>query len=225
MSIHTGHRERLRERFLKDGLDGFTDVQALELILCYSIARKDTNPIAHALLERFGSFSQVLDAPVSELCKVEGVGEGTAAYLHLIAQSGRFYAVDRGRRVQALPTLESCAEYLLPYYQGRAVEMVYLLCLDAKCKVLSCTCVSEGSVNTAALSVRKVVEQALASNASSVVMAHNHPGGLAVPSREDIQTTQRVALALAAVDVHLADHIIVADDDYVSMVQSGYRVI
>ena len=103
------------------------------------------------------------------------------------------------------------------------METVFLLCLDAKCKVLCCKEVGEGSVNSAAISVRRIVEVALASNATTVVLAHNHPSGLAIPSEEDIPTTRRVAAALNTVEIILADHIVVADDDFVSMVQSGYR--
>ena len=100
-----------------------------------------------------------------------------------------------------------------------------MLCLDAKCKMLCCKKISEGDVNSASLSVRKVVETALNSNAISVVLAHNHPGGLAIPSNEDIQTTRRIATALQAVDVKFVDHILVTDDDYVSLSQSGYSLI
>lgn len=223
MAIHDGHRDRMRRRFLEEGLDSFTDVQVLELLLFYCIPRRDTNPIAHALLERFGSLSQVLEAPVCELQKVSGISENAAAYLHMVTQVGRYYMTDRVTRIQVLPTLESCAEYLLPFFFGRNVETVFLLCLDAKCKVLSCLMVAEGNVNSTGISVRKIVEKALNANASSVVLAHNHPGGLAVPSVDDVQTTKRLAAALAAVDICLADHIVVADDDYVSMVQSGCR--
>lgn len=223
MDLHSGHRDRIRERFLKEGLDSFSDVQVLEFLLFYCIARADTNPLAHALLERFGSLSQVMEAPVTELMKVKGVGANTAIFLKLIPQAGRFYQTDRNSNVRVLSTLESCAEYLLPYFIGKHVETVYLLCLDAKCKLLGCFKITEGNVNSAGISVRKVVEQALAANASTVVLAHNHPGGVAVPSREDIQTTMQLASALQAVDVQLADHVVVADDDYVSMVQSGYR--
>lgn len=222
MSTHDGHRDRLRERFVQEGLDGFTEIQVLELLLFYCIPRRDTNPIAHNLLDRFGSLAQVLEAPISELKKVEGVGESAAVYLNLMAHTARYYAQNRNAQVKVLPTMESCADYLMPFFLGRTVEMVYLLSLDAKCKVLSCICVSEGNVNTAGVSVRKVVEQALAANATSVVLAHNHPGGLAVPSGEDIQTTRRIAAALSAVDIILADHIVVADDDYVSIMQSNY---
>lgn len=223
MSIHDGHRARLRKRFKEEGLDGFSEIQALELALFYAISRKDTNPIAHALLDHFGGLAQVLEAPVEELCKVPGVGENTAVYLHLITELGRFYMVSRTAQTKVLTTLEQCAEYMLPFFFGRRVETVFLLCLDAKCKVLCCKEVAEGSVNTAGISVRKVVETALGANATSVVLAHNHPSGVAVPSGEDVQTTRRIAAALSAVEVHLVDHIVVADEDYVSMTQSGVR--
>lgn len=223
MSVHNGHRDRMRQRFLQEGLDGFTDIQVLELLLFYCISRKDTNPIAHALLEQFGSLSQVLEAPVEELCKVEGIGENAAVFLQLVTQVGRYYLTDRVSKIKVLPTLESCAEYMRPLFFGRKVEMVYLLCLDAKCKVLCCRKMAEGSVNSTGISVRKIVEMALAANASSVVLAHNHPGGLAIPSSEDVAVTRRVVAALQAVEIHFIDHIVVADDDYVSMVQSGYR--
>ena len=222
-SIHKGHRERLKTRFQKDGLDNFTDIQVLELLLFYAIPRKDTNPIAHALLERFGSLNQVLEAPVEELVKVEGIGREAALYLHLIPAAGRYYMVDKAGNCKVLRTLDQCGQYLLPYFFGRQVETVFLLCLDAKCKVLCCKEVGEGSVNSAAISVRKIVETALAANATTVILAHNHPSGIAVPSNEDIQTTQRIAAALRTVEIHLADHIVVADGDYVSMVQSGCR--
>ena len=222
MSLHDGHRGRLRQRFLAEGLDHFSDVQVLELLLFYAIARQDTNPIAHRLLEHFGSLSQVLEAPVEELCKVEGVGENTAVYLRLVTQVGRYYLKDRASKVKVLPTLESCAQYLQPYFFGQNVETVYLLCLDAKCKLLCCKKIAQGDVNSTDLSIRKIVETALNANASSVLLAHNHPGGMAIPSYEDVHTTQNVAAALRAVDVNFVDHLVICDDDYVSLMQSGY---
>ena len=222
MSVHDGHRKRLRQRFMDEGLDHFSDIQVLELLLFYAIARQDTNPIAHRLLDHFGSLSQVLEAPVEELCKVEGVGENTAVYLRLVTQVGRLYQKDRAARVKMLPTLESCARYLQPYFFGQSVETVYLLCLDAKCKLLCCRKIAQGDVNSTDLSIRKIVETALSANASSVLLAHNHPGGMAIPSYEDIHTTQNVAAALQAVDVNFVDHLVICDDDYVSLMQSGY---
>lgn len=221
MSIHDGHRKRMKEQFLRNGFDQFTDIQVMEMLLFYCIPKKDTNELAHALIERFGSIYQVLEAPAEELQKVSGVGEHTAVFLKMVTEVGRRYQVSRNSQVKILPTLESCAGYLVPYFFGRNVETVFLLCLDAKCKVLCCREVGEGSVNSAGISVRKIVETALNVGAATVVLAHNHPSGVAIPSPEDIQTTKRIAMALQAVEVNLADHIIVADEDYVSLAMSG----
>ena len=222
-SIHKGHRERLKARFLEEGLDNFTDIQALELLLFYAIPQKDTNPIAHALLDHFGSLSRVLEADVEELKKVPGISDHSATLLALVTELGRYYQVDCAERVEVLTTLDACGAYLVPRFFGRSNETVFLLCLDAKCKVLCCKEIGEGSVNSTSISIRKVVETALSANATTVVLAHNHPSGVALPSSEDVQTTRRIAAALSAVEVHLADHIVVAEGDYVSMVQSGYR--
>lgn len=223
MSIHKDHRQRVRERYLKEGLDGFSEVQVLELLLFYVIPRQDTNPIAHRLLKRFGSLYQVLEAPVEELEKVEGIGPNAALLLSLITAVARVYAVNRTEKQKILRTIEDCGEYLKSFFIGRRSEMVYLLCLDAKCKVLGCREIGEGSVNSANVPIRRIVETALGLNATSVVLAHNHPSGIALPSGEDVLTTHRVAAALSTVDIVLVDHIVVADDDYVSMVQSGHR--
>ena len=223
MATHEGHRQRLKQRFRDEGLDNFTEVQVLELLLFSCIPRRDTNPIAHDLMDHFGSLPQVLDAPVEELCKVSGVTENAATFLHMLTEVGRYYLVSRTTQATILPTIEKCGEYLVPFFFGRTVETVFLLCLDAKCKVLCCKEIGEGSVNSAGISIRKIVETALGANASTVVLAHNHPSGLAIPSAEDIQTTKRVAVALSAVEITLADHIVVADNDYVSLAQSGHR--
>lgn len=220
VSVHKGHRERLKQRFLEEGLDHFTDVQVLELLLFYAIPQKDTNPIAHTLLDHFGSLSRVLDAPVEELKKVSGIKDNTATLLALVTQLCRYYQVDSAQRVEILNSLEACGNYLVPRFFGRTKETVFLLCLDAKCKVICCKEIGEGSVNAASISIRKVVETALNANATSVILAHNHPSGLALPSEEDVLTSKQLYTALRAVDIVLADHMVVADGDYVSMAQS-----
>ncbi len=220
--MHSGHRQRLKQQFLQNGLDGFTDYQVLELLLFYAIPRVDTNPIAHALMERFGSLDQVMEAPPSELMQVPGVGENAATLLPLITAAGRYYQVRRSENTRILCSVTDCGRYLLPFFHGRTNETVFLLCLDAKCKVLSCRELGEGSVNSASIPIRRIVETALLSRAVSVVLAHNHPNGLAIPSHEDVLSTQRTATALAAVEITLVDHIIVADDDFVTLGQSGF---
>lgn len=224
MSIHDGHRQRLKARFRAEGLDNFDELHVLELLLFFCVPRQDTNPLAHALLDRFGSLAQVLEAPAGELEKVPGVGENISSLLTLIPAVGRYYLVNRTMQNVILDTTDKCGEYLMPYFFGRRNETVFLLCLDAKCKVLCCKEVGEGSVNSAGIPIRRIVEMALGANATSVVLAHNHPSGVAVPSGEDVQTTLRVAKALAGVEIGLADHIVAADEDFVSLAQSGlYR--
>lgn len=222
MSIHKGHRERLKSRFRQEGLDNFDELYVLELLLFYCIPQKDTNPLAHKLLDYFGSLTAVLDAKPEQLEKVEGIGPNVSTFLSLITEVGRYYQVKRSEPGEVLRTIEQCGNYLIPYFFGREQENVFLLCLDAKCKVICCKKVGEGSVNSANISIRRIVEIALEANATSVVLAHNHPSGLAIPSADDIQTTYRVAAALEAVEVALADHIVVSKDDFVSIVQSQY---
>jgi DNA repair protein RadC len=214
----------MKERFSQEGMDHFSEFEALEILLYYAIPRKDTNPIAHGLINHFGSLAQVLDASVEELEQVSGISHNVAVLLKLVTEMGRLYMVKRAEDTKILKTITDCGEYLKSYFFGRVNETVYLLCLDAKCKVIGCRKVGEGSVNSANVPIRRIVEMALEANATSVVLAHNHPSGLALPSGDDVQTTCRLAMALNAVEIELVDHIIVADEDYVSLAQSGlYR--
>lgn len=219
--IHSGHRNRLKQRYLAEGLDNFNQINVLELLLFYCIQRKDTNPLAHRLLNRFGSLSDVLNASAEELMQVDGVTEHVAIFLSMISDLNRYYLVNNATKVKILNTTEECCKYLVPFFENRKNETVFLLCLDAKCKVLCCKNMGEGSVNSANISIRKIVETAMNANASSVILAHNHPSGVAIPSSEDIRTTRQLYRALNLMDIILADHIIVAEGDSVSMVQSG----
>ena len=222
MTIHREHRRRVKNRFLGEGMDHFDEVHALELLLFYAIPQGDVNPLAHRLLDHFGGLHQVLTAPPEQLMQVTGVGEHTAILLGLVKGISQKYLISQADANTHLDTLEDCGTYLMDRFLGRRDEVVMLLCLDAKRMPLCCRIVSEGSVNTAEVSVRKVVEAALAVNATSAVLAHNHPSGLALPSMEDIITTRRVAVALDAVGITLEDHIVVAGRDYVSLVRSNY---
>ncbi len=221
MPIYDGHRERMRKQLKISGMDSLSDVQVLEVMLYYAIARQDTNCIAHRLLQRFGSLSAVIEAPKAELMEVEGVGEKAADLIGLFMQVERRHMINRAGEEVILDTTGKCAQYLLPFFIGEQEEVVYLLCMDAKCKVLDCRLIHRGAVNTAAISVRRVVKAALERNATSVVVSHNHPSGIALASAEDKQTTLQLKTALDAVGVVLADHIIVADGDYISLAADG----
>lgn len=220
-NVHGGHRQRLKDQFLEYGMDPIHDVNVLELVLFYAIQRQDTNPIAHRLLDTFGSLSAVFEASTAELMERGGLSKNAATLIKLIPAVARRQQISRISANQILDTTQKCGDYLVPYFFGTVQEEVYMLGLDAKCKVLGCMKISSGSINCANLSIRKVVESALGMKASSVVLAHNHTSGIAVPSQEDIRTTRSVAHALDLVGIYLADHIVVADDDYVSLAESG----
>lgn len=222
MSVHDGHRERMRDRFLKNGLNGFADHEALELLLYYAIPRGDVNPLAHALMERFGSLSGVLSAPMELLTQMEGVGERTAALLRLVPQIAQKARLSDLERELALDTRERVRDYLLELFSRERNEAVYELCLDGKGKLLACRRLGEGSASAVTLDVRTVVQNALLCSASSVILAHNHPSGVAMPSREDQAATLRARDALASIDVLLEDHIIVADNKCVSFSEAGF---
>lgn len=223
MSVHDGHRARMRARFLENGLDNFAEHEALEMLLYHCLSRGDTNELAHRLIREFGSLPQVMEASVEELQKMEGVGKHTAESLRFFADFCRYYFVKQAQDDgKPLNCVKDSGNYLWPRFIGQHNEMVYLVCLDAKSKVLCCKLVGEGSINSASVSVRKIVEVALAANASAAILAHNHPGGLAVPSGEDVQTTRVIAKALHTVDIRLMDHLVFSKTDYVSLRESGY---
>ena len=220
--MHSGHRQRLREQFEKTGLEGFSDIQVLEFLLTFALARGDVNPLAHTLLKEFGSLSNVLDASLEDLQTVPGVGEHTAVLLTMMPQLFRRYTLCKNRKMPILNNSWDIAEFILPYFLDASEEQVYLICLDGKRKVLDCRRLSEGGLNAVSLNVRKVVETAIRQRASVVILAHNHPWGFAVPSREDELATREIKAALDFVDVSLADHVIVAHGDCVSLRDSGF---
>jgi len=221
MGVHDGHRERLKKKLLEQGLDVFDDHNVLELLLFYSMPRIDTNPLAHELLNTFGSLEAVFEAPAEELSKVSGIGENTVTLLKLIPEVSRRYIIDKNKFDNILDSTKKAGEYLAARYMYERDEVVYVVCLDSKCKVICCKELFRGVANTAEVSIRKIAELALAKNASSVIISHNHTSGIALPSIEDEITTKRIKAALTSMGITLADHIVVADDDFISMAESG----
>ena len=214
---HAGHRQRKKEQFLRYGLDAFAPHEALELLLYYAIPRMDTNGIAHALLTRFGSLDGVFKASVPELMQVEGVGQSAALLIRLTAQIYKRSQTERDRPGQAIRNEAEAAAFFKKYFWNERNEIVLEVCLDGKCRVLAWHKLSEGGANNSAFNLRDTLRHALEDNAVFVLLAHNHPSGVALPSAEDIQTTETVRYALSAMGVHLLDHIIVAEDDYISL--------
>lgn len=220
--IHDGHRQRLRSRFLTYGMDALEEHEVLELLLFYVIARQDTNPLAHALIKKFGSLSGVMDASFSELTQVEGIGPQAATLLLLCKPMCRRYLISRNDPRKQLTTVESCSHFLSPFFFGAKEEQVFVLCLDAQCKPICCRQLSEGSATATELPIRKITQLALDSRATSVILAHNHPGGTCQPSPEDYTLTKTLRDTLEPLGIRLADHILFDDTTHASMAASGF---
>ena len=187
------------------------------MLLFFGIPRRDTNEIAHALLDAFGNLPGVLKASYEDLIKIKGMTSGAAVLIRLSGSLIREYNDGELPKDMILDSPEKIGAFILPKFFGEQNERVLVVCMDNKCKVLSCTFVSEGSLNATEISVRKVLEQAIISHATAVVLAHNHPSGFALPSAEDQASTRTIAQVLHVAGVQLVDHLVVAEDDYVSM--------
>lgn len=218
---HSGHRDRLRKRFLSENFDGMEKHEILEFVLYYSIPRKDTNPIAHHLLDTFGSISAVFDAPVDTL-KEAGLSEACAVYLKMLPQISRVYMDDRNNNFKKYVDMDNLGDIMKHKYIGRDYEAVILLLMDSKNKELFCGVVNKGSVSSSEIYIRKVIELAVMYNARYAVLSHNHPSGMAWPSSDDIETTRKVSESLSLIGVKLLEHIIVADDDYIEIYKAGF---
>lgn len=221
--VHDGHRKRLKQKYKKNGFDSFEKHELLEYLLFYSISRKDTNKLGHLLIDKFGSFSAVLDAPVDAIKEIDGIGEHSATLIKLIPQLCRCYMQDKDEHQNKVMNIYTVPNIFINKFIGRQNEAVMLMLLDSKCKIQFCGVINEGSVNAVDIYVRKIVELAISYNASMAILAHNHPSGIACPSKNDINTTINIKKALEIVEVRLVDHIIVADNDAVSMAQSKLK--
>lgn len=215
--IHQGHRRRVKDRFLSEGLDCFADHNVLELLLFYSVPRIDTNVLAHRLINRFGSLAKVFDAPYEELLQVDGISENSALLIKMIPSLARVYLCNQQADTLIMQTPEQLGKYFISRFVGETGEIVYLLCLDSSLNIISCELLAEGSVSSATIDIKKIVQCVVRHNAWRVVLAHNHPRGLALPSNEDVIVTREIRRALASLGIELADHIIVAGRDWYSL--------
>ena len=222
MGIHDGHRERLRERYKENGLKGFNDINALELLLFYALPRKDTNPLAHELLNWFGSLQAVFSASVEELKDVPGISDSSAILIKLVPDICKLARITETSKGKGITDSSLASGFLIPRFMFEESEKVIMLSLDSAKKVKACTDISSGVVNSVDLNIRLIVETALKNKASSVILAHNHPDGDTSPSREDRETTTRIRASLKLVDIPLVDHIIVSGNDYFSFCDAGY---
>ncbi|MBQ0084160.1 MAG: hypothetical protein KBS52_05285 [Clostridiales bacterium] len=220
-NLHAGHRAKVRKKFIENGFSKSTPPhEILEMILFYSIPRSDTNEIAHRLIEHFGSLSGVFNASIDELQKVEGMGENSAVLFKLILAAARAYNEDNSDMSSRLCTIEELGTYLISRFAGITEEEFGIVSLGSSGKFLSFDIIEKGDISAVGVSTRKVIEVLIKTRANAVVLAHNHPNGLALPSGADLTVTKTIGDALKTIGVHLADHIIVAGGDFVSLAQS-----
>ncbi len=218
---YIGHRERIRNKFVSAGLDSFLDHETLELLLTYTISRKDTKPIAWALLKKFGSLSAVLDADPSQLITIPGIGPRSAQFLKLIRGVFKRYSLEEVKEKVSIRTPQQVLEYCKASLAGKKEECLEVIYLSVRNTVMSTQVVASGLIDRVAVSPRKIVECALLAKASAFILVHNHPSGDATPSQEDIDLTQDVIRAAALFGISVHDHIIVGKGTHYSLKAHG----
>lgn len=219
--MHSGHRERVKQRFRETGFHGFNDINALELLLFYAIPRQDTNPVAHALLNRFGTFHGVIDAPYEDLLKVPGVGENVATFLKLIPAVCKRYIQGKQKRQKSYVTMDDLIDFVIPLFTFEMEETLFMICMNGANHITYCEPISQGGMDYVSIEPRKILEIALDRRAVKVALAHNHPSGIAAPSVSDVNLTKAIQECLALFNIELLDHFIVAEEICVSMRRYG----
>lgn len=219
--VHEDHRSRMRAKVKQYGLASLAEHEALEYVLFFAIPRRNTNPIAHALLGRFGSFADVLEADEKELVTVPGVGPATAHFLHTLTEIDRYYLTSRSKVRRRLSSTEDIFNYLVPLFRGAKQEKLLMLALDDRRQLLRTIWLEEGSASGVDMSVRRIAAEAVRAGAAYVVLAHNHPDGNVLPSRQDLFSTTEAARALALLQIRLLDHVILAGDEALSLNETG----
>jgi len=216
-----GHRGRMREKLLKNDADGILDHELLEMVLFLALPRKDTKPLARALLARFGSFAGVIAAPIPDLLRVEGLGEAAAAALKTVqAAAIRLIAPER-RSTDVLSNWDALIDYLTARLSRERVEQLRVLYLDNRNRLLADEAQSRGTVNHTPVYPREVVKRAIELRATALILVHNHPSGDPTPSREDIAMTREIKNAAGLLEIVLHDHVIVGNGKWTSFRREG----
>ncbi len=223
-SLHANHRERMRERAGKFGYESFSDHEILEMFLYASQPRGDTNELAHRLIEHFGVLDAIFEADIDELVTVSGVGPAAAHQLTLCMEMIRRILRSRHTVPRTYDTVQKIAEYVWNYFFGLNHERLYLMLFDNRMALLSLDCLSDGTVNSTAVPKRELLEKVLKKHAACVVLAHNHPHGVAQCSDEDIRVTVEIAELLRSIGVSLREHLIITDTCFHSIMKNHYRL-
>ena len=206
---YIGHRERIKNKFKSEGLKPFLDHEVLELLLTYSIPRKDTKKLAWKLIKSFGSFNGVLDASAFELQKTEGIGPQSAMLINIVREIITRYSYGEVKKRRSISNQEELYNYCMTHLQNKKQEFFEVLFLDVKTRLIATEVIAEGNIDSAAVSIRKIMELVLKHGAKYIICVHNHPSGDPSPSGEDVFITEQLKTVLEGLSVHVADHIIV----------------
>lgn len=215
--LHSGHRKRMRERYRKNGLEGFEQHEFVELLLYHALPRVNTNKIAHELVNKFKTFANIIEADEEALKEVPGVSDNAAVYFKILADAVKLYNLDKVLETGEVRSKAYYENYLVQYYKAESSEKVLLLTLNAKMGIISEDIIYEGNANSANVDMHKMMKIALVNNASGVILAHNHPDGMPYPTPDDLETTKRVLNLFNEVRVHFIDHYIVAGNQISSV--------
>ena len=207
MSIHDGHRERLRRRFVREGIASFSDHNILELLLFFSKPMGDTNPTAHRLIERFGSLSGVMDAPVEELCKVNGIGESSAVLIKFMRELSKIYAEDAVKDGTIFCSTTDFIKYTLRFYADKSKNRVSIVFVDGKRKVIGHHIIEGKSIVEANRDKRELLECIMKYNTINVVIAYNNHSDEAVPSSEEVKAMKEIYALLKSIGMIVIDYI------------------
>lgn len=213
-----GHRGRVREKYAKLGcFDSFEPYEILELLLFYALPRKDTKPIAKNLISTFGSLKGVLDADINTLCKQPGIGLSTAVFLHSYRQVLGYLTDATANQIKGAADMGTFAMQLL---KDKTSEEFHVITLNSKQEITNHKRLASGRHSSAIVSIRDIIDFALDNNAVAIVLAHNHPNGILIPSKEDLEMTHEIARVTKSLDIRLTDHIITGGDSFVSLATS-----
>lgn len=224
-NIHAGHRERVRKKFIESGnLDNFEDHEIIELLTFYVVRQKDTNELAHRLIDEFSSFHALLNASPKEIMKRSGVGEALAVLISIMPHIYKRYlkSMNEQNSGNILNKPKLVAEYLQALFICESCECVYMLCLNSSKRLVKAIKLSEGSLDSSQIYVDKLIYNAMLYNSSFIILAHNHPSGNLQASKQDVDATKVVINALNVVGITLVDHIIVFGDKYFSFAKANY---
>lgn len=218
-----GHRKRHMERAITQGFESFKKHEIIELMLFFSQPRINTNPIAHSLIDKFGSLHNVCNAPLNELLEVSGVGRATAEFLKILPEFVRTYELSVYEDKITFGNTKEIGEYCVAFQIGRIFEAIFVLCLDTRNRLIKRVKLAEGTPGEVYIEPRQVIEQVTHTATTNVILCHNHPAGTLFPSQADLEITSKIKIALKSIDINLLDHIIVANGKYISFADAKLK--